>query len=64
MKNRSLKIAQAGLVAIESGERWDVRLFLVRLMFCSALIMFNNKKFGLFSHFLSTKKVEQNINRT
>ncbi len=30
------------------GKRWDVQLFLVRLMFCSTLIMFDNKKIGRF----------------
>ncbi len=30
------------------GKRWDVRLFLVRLMFCSTWIMFDNKKIGRF----------------
>ncbi len=28
------------------GKRWDVRLFLVRLMFCSTLIMFDNWRIG------------------
>jgi hypothetical protein len=30
------------------GKRWDVQLFLVRLMFCSTRIMFDNKKIGRF----------------
>jgi hypothetical protein len=30
------------------GRRWDVRLFLFRLTFCSTRIMFDNKKIGRF----------------
>jgi hypothetical protein len=33
------------------GDWWDVWLFLVRLMFCSTLIMFDNKKLRRFSLF-------------
>jgi hypothetical protein len=53
------------------GKRWDVRLFLVQLMFCSTWIMFDNKKTDYVRLIListsdmyknRTLIVEQNIN--
>ncbi len=41
------------------GKRWDVQLFLVRLMFCSTWIMFDNKKIGRFQGKKNTAKTNK-----
>ncbi len=43
-----VNIFMVNVFMVNVGKRWDVRLFLFRLMFCSTRIMFDNKKIGRF----------------